>query len=261
MLLTNKNAIIYGAGGAVGRAVALAFAREGASVFLAGRTLSKLEKVAAEVSNQGGVAHIAKVDAHHQQAVDDHLKEVVRQAGRIDISFNLISLNDVQGSPLTSMSREEFEQPIVNAVRTHFITATSAARYMKAQGSGVILALTANAARYPFANVGGFGIACAAMEAFCRQLAVEVGKQGVRVVCLRSAGSPDAPSVDEVFNHHTSGDFVTPGAFESYLTEITMLKRLPRLSEVANTAVLMAADHASAVTAAVMNVTCGGIAD
>ena len=63
MLLQNKNAVIYGGGGAIGGAVALAFAREGAKVFLAGRTLAKLEKVAREISAAGGAAETAQVDA------------------------------------------------------------------------------------------------------------------------------------------------------------------------------------------------------
>ncbi len=64
MLLQNKNAVIYGAGGAVGSAVAKAFAREGAKVFLVGRTLESLDKVAQPITNAGGTAHTASVDAH-----------------------------------------------------------------------------------------------------------------------------------------------------------------------------------------------------
>ena len=63
MLLRNKRAVIYGGGGAIGGAVARAFAREGARVFLAGRTLAKLEHVARDISSAGGKAAIAEVDA------------------------------------------------------------------------------------------------------------------------------------------------------------------------------------------------------
>ncbi|MEI9912595.1 MAG: SDR family oxidoreductase [Bacteroidota bacterium] len=104
-------------------------------------------------------------------------------------------------------------------------------------------------------------MACAAIEGFCRQLAVEEGKHGIRVVCIRSAGSPDAPGVDEVFNLHAKNAGISREAFETEFAERTMLKRLPRLAEIGNAAVLIASDNASAITAAVINVTCGELAD
>ncbi|EFH80178.1 SDR family NAD(P)-dependent oxidoreductase [Ktedonobacter racemifer] len=261
MLLKNKNAVIYGAGGAIGGAVARAFAREGAKVFLAGRSLSSLEAVAKDISHAGGVAEVAQVDALDERAVENYLKEVARKAGSIDVSFNVIGLGDTQGAPLVEMEHERFALPIVNAMATHFLTATAAARHMRKNGSGVILALTAQAARSPYPNVGGFGVAGAAIEGFCRQLAAEVGPQGIRVICLRSAGSPDTPGVDEVFHRHAKDAGISREAFEAGIAEKTLLKRLPKLAEVANVAALMASDYASAVTGAVANVTCGEIVD
>jgi 3-oxoacyl-[acyl-carrier protein] reductase len=261
MLLEHKNAVIYGAGGAVGGAVARAFAREGAKVFLAGRTLATLNEVANDISDAGGVVEVAQVDALNEQAVESFLGTMARNAGSIDISFNAIGLGDAQGAPLVKMEQEHFILPIVTAMRTHFITSTAAARHMARNGSGVILALTAQVARKPYPDVGGFGVACAAIEGFCRQLALELGPQGIRVVCLRSAGSPDAPGVDEVFQSHADNAGISREAFEAAIAEKTLLKRLPRLAEVANAAVLMASDRASAITAAVANVTCGEIVD
>lgn len=261
MLLQNKTAIIYGAGGAVGSVVATAFAKEGAHVFLAGRTIDVLEAVATTIRQQGGKATASVADALNKHAVEKHLQEVVQQTGRVDISFNVIGLEDEHGMPLTTIAQQQFVLPIVNAMNSHFITATVAARYMQQQQSGVIMALTANASRTPFENLGGFGVACAAIEAFCRQLAVEEGRHGIRVVCLRSAGSPDAPGVDKVFHLHAANEGITRQAFEDNLAQRTMLKRLPRLKEIAEAAVLMASDKASAITAAIINVTCGEIAD
>src|SRR4030095_11894184 len=164
MLLENKNAVIYGAGGAIGGAVARAFAREGAKVFLAGRTLEKLNAIAQEITATGGRAETAEVDALDEQAVEKHLNDLVEKAGSVDILFNLISLGGSQGTHLVEMSHEDFSTPIVNAMRTHFVTATAARRHMAKQGSGVILALTAQVARTPYPDSGGFGGACAAIE-------------------------------------------------------------------------------------------------
>lgn len=261
MLLENKNAVIYGGGGAIGGAVARAFAREGARVFLVGRTLAKLEAVAEDISKTGGVAEVAQVDALDKEAIERHLAEVVRKAGSVDISFNLIDLGDAQGAPLVEMAQERFALPIVNAMATHFLTATAAARQMAKNGSGVILALTAQVARKPYPNSGGFGVACAAIEGLCRQLAAEVGPQGIRVVCLRSAGSPDAPGVAEAIRLHAESAGVSPAAWEAQIAEKTLLKRMPKLAEVANAAVLMASDHANTITGAVTNVTCGELVD
>src|SRR5215216_4979163 len=149
MLLENKNAVIYGAGGSIGRAVAFAFAREGVNVYLAGRTLESLEEVAKQIHSSGGVAETAQVDALDERAVDEHADAVAERAGGIDISFNLISYGDVQGTPLAEMPLEDFERPVVNAVRTQFLTSRAAARHMISQGSGVILTFGGAGGRDP----------------------------------------------------------------------------------------------------------------
>jgi len=81
MLLKNKNAVIYGAGGAIGGAVAHAFAREGARVFLAGRTLAAIDAVAKEIIAAGGVAETVQVDALDERAVEEHVDAVVKKIG------------------------------------------------------------------------------------------------------------------------------------------------------------------------------------
>jgi 3-oxoacyl-[acyl-carrier protein] reductase len=261
MLLKNKNAVIYGAGGAVGGAVAAAFALEGAKIFLAGRTISKLNIVAEKILAAGGIAEAAVVNALDAGWVEKHLHAVISKEGHIDISFNAISINDIQGAHLTDMLYEDFISPVSNAMTSYFITATAAARHMKKNNAGVILAITANAGYNPYEYCGGFGIACAAIEGFCRQIAAECGRYGIRVVCLRSAGSPDSPSVHEALNIHAKSEGISREEFDRQFVEKTMLKRLPLLHEIADAAVIMASGKASAVTAAVINLTCGELAD
>jgi 3-oxoacyl-[acyl-carrier protein] reductase len=127
MLLEHKNAIVYGGGGSVGGAVARAFAREGAKVFLAGRTLESLEEVAEEIAAAGGVAETAQVDALDERAVDELADAVAEKAGGIDVSFNAIFNDDVQGKPLAEMPFEHFARPITKAMRNQFLTARAAA--------------------------------------------------------------------------------------------------------------------------------------
>jgi NAD(P)-dependent dehydrogenase (short-subunit alcohol dehydrogenase family) len=260
-LLAGKNAVIYGAAGAMGSAVTRAFAREGAQVFLAGRTFVRVETLAREINQSGARAFPAAVDALERASVEKHLADVVRQHGRVDVSFNLIGLGGKQGDPLTSMNVDSFSEAITQAMRTHYLTATAAARQMTPRKSGVILALTAQVARKPYAGSGGFGVACAAIEGLWRQLAVELGPAGIRLVTIRSSGSPDTPGVRDAVAEHARLAGVTREVFEARIAEKTMLRRMPLMAEIAGLAALAASDRASPLTAAVLNATCGEIAD
>src|SRR3954447_25625982 len=102
MLLENKNVVIYGAGGAIGQGVATTFAREGARVFLTGRSRPPLDALAQAITATGGAAEVAVVDALDEHAVDAHARAVAGEGG-IDVSLNLVSRGDVQGLPLTDM--------------------------------------------------------------------------------------------------------------------------------------------------------------
>jgi 3-oxoacyl-[acyl-carrier protein] reductase len=168
-------------------------------------------------------------------------------------------MEDIQGTALLDMSLEDFAQPVIIATRTQFLTARAVARRMVRQGSGVILTITAEPTPAP--NVGGFGMACAAIEGLWRSFAVELGPYGVRLIVLRSAGSPDTPAVQEVFKLHAKA---AGKSIEEYLVDSgsgTLLRRLPMLAEVANVATIMASDRASAMTGAIANVTCGAFVD
>jgi 3-oxoacyl-[acyl-carrier protein] reductase len=140
VLLEGKNAVVYGGGGAIGGSVARAFAREGARVFLAGRTLASLEEAAGAIRAAGGAADTAAVDALDGEAVNAHADAVVAEAGSLDISMNVIAHGDVQGTPMVEMPVEDYLRPVATAVRTTFLTATAVGRHMARQGSGVILA-------------------------------------------------------------------------------------------------------------------------
>jgi 7-alpha-hydroxysteroid dehydrogenase len=261
MLLKEKTAIIYGGGGAVGGAVATAFAREGARVFLAGRTSEKLEKVATEIHADGGKAEVATVNALDRDAVEGHLATITDRAGPMRLMFNAIDWGDTQGQALVDMTHERFSGSVATALQTWFVTGTSAARHMAQHGGGTILGITANAGRYPYAMVGGFGVACAAVEHFLRQLAVEMGPSRVRVCFVRSAGSPDAPGVKEAFKLRAAE---TGLSLDDVLRQAGLgspLRHLPWLAEVADAAVLLASDHARGMTATLANVTCGAQVD
>jgi NAD(P)-dependent dehydrogenase (short-subunit alcohol dehydrogenase family) len=266
LLLENKTALIHGAAGAIGSAVARTFAAEGARVFLAGRTLAKVRSLADDITADGGFAHAAQVDALDQHAVEDHAAEVAWDAGRIDIAFNAVGLLHVQGPPLAELSLEDFAYPINAYTRTNFITAKAAAAHMVKRRSGVILTLSTPGSRMAGAGFLGFGVTCAAIEALSRLLAAELGPSGVRTVCVRPHAIPEAV----VQNSHSGEVFAGPAeragtTVERMLADrahaSTLLQRFPTLAEVAHTAAFLASDRAGAMTATVANLTCGSLVD
>jgi NAD(P)-dependent dehydrogenase (short-subunit alcohol dehydrogenase family) len=262
MLLEDKTAVIYAAGGSIGGAVARAFAREGARLFLTGRNLAKVDAVARDVLAAGGVAETAQVDALDEQAVEAHLDTVVERAGGVDISFNAIGPGPAPDrKPLTELAGDAFARPIAFYTGSNFITATTAARRMSSQGSGVILTLTAVPGRMPTNLIGGAAPAWAAVEAFSRSLALELGPAGIRVVCLRSHAIPETPLIAANFATAAAAAGVSSAEFQGILEQGTLLKRLPTLAEVADTAAFVASDRAGAMTATVINLSAGVITD
>lgn len=258
VLLENKNAVIYGAGGAIGAAVAGAFAREGARVFLAGRTRAPLDRVAGEISAAGGTAEVDQVDALDERQVDDHVAAITRKVGGLDISFNAISHADVHGRPLLEMALEDFARPITTAVRSVFLTSRAAARHMATRRSGVIMTITATTARQAIPEVGGTGVAFDALESLCRQWATELGPLGVRVVWLHTTGIPEAfHDAGGLSPAYGTGHPMTRDEHVAWMRDKTMLRRLTSLADVGNMAALVASDRAAAMTAAGMNITCG----
>jgi NAD(P)-dependent dehydrogenase (short-subunit alcohol dehydrogenase family) len=261
MMLKDKVAVIYGAGGDVGGAVARAFAREGAKVFLSGRNLRTVEAVAADVIGRGGVAEAAQVNALDEQAVEKYVGTVAEKAGTIDISFSAISVALPNKAPLLELSPEDFALPIRTYTQANFLTARSAARRMVARRSGVILTITATPSRMAFPNVGGNAPAFAAVVALTRTLSAELAPQGVRVVCLMPNAMPETATIRENFGRYAKAAGLTPAEYQARLESMTHLRRLTTLAELANVAVFMASDQASAMTGTVANLTGGAIVD
>lgn len=262
-MLKGKVAVIYGAGGDVGGAVARAFAREGAKLFLSGRNLRKVEAVAADINGRGGVAEAAQVDALDEQAVDKYVGAVQEKAGTIDISFSAISIAHAlpNRAPLLELSAEQFALPITVYTQANFLTARSAARRMVARRSGVILTITGTPSRLAIPNVGGNASASAAVVALTRTLSAELAPQGVRVVCLMPNAMPETATIRENFGHYAKAAGLTPAEYLARLESMTHLKRLTTLAELANVAAFMASDQASAMTGTVANLSGGAIVE
>lgn len=260
MLLNGKVAVIYGAGGAIGGAVARAFATEGAKVFLTGRSKAAVESVVRDI---GKSAEAAEVDALDEQAIDKHLQYVIDKAGRVDISFNAVGISDqkILGVPLADMDVKQFLLPITTYITSYFLTARLAARRMVPNKSGVIMTVSALPARMGSPMNGGYGPAQAAKEALTRDLSFEFARQGLRAVCLRPHGIPETSTMREVFEIKGKPAGMTWEQFTGYLAGTTHPKRVMTLAEMANVVAFAASDKASGMTGTTVNLTMGSLDD
>jgi NAD(P)-dependent dehydrogenase (short-subunit alcohol dehydrogenase family) len=259
MMLENKTALIYGAGGAVGGAVGRAFADAGARVHLAGRTRARLEKVAADI---GDAASVAEVDALDERAVAMLTDAVAAEAGGIDIALNAVSFPFVHGTPIADLAVDDVMRPIDAYLRANLITAKAVARHMTARRSGAILTLSSGASQVALPGTLTYGTATSAIEAMTRRLAVELGPSGVRVVCLRPHAIADAPAngsfAGEAFAARAAAAGLSvDGWLTQWAEDVTLLGRLPTLAQVADAAVFLASDRAGATTGAVFDLTSG----
>lgn len=265
-LLENKNALVYGGGGAIGGATARVFAREGARVFIAGRTRSRLDAVARDIVAAGGMVDTAVLDVFDPRAVDEHADAVAATAGGIDVVLNAVSVMHDQGTQLGDLSVEEFMRPIDGFLRSLFITSRAAARHMGHGRPGVILNLSEPGARLAVGGILGHGVSAAGKEAFSRILAAELGPRGIRVVTIRPHAVADAPAMGsyttDLFQQLAAEAGRSVQAFlDDGLAPGTFLTRLPTLAEVAETAAFLASDRAGTVTGTVVNLTGGALVD
>jgi len=266
LLLENKNAVIYGGGGAIGGAVARVFAREGARVFIAGRTQAKLTAVARDITAAGGTVETAHVDVLDQQAVEEHADVIAATVGSIDIALNATSVMHDQGTLLADLLLEEFMRPIDGFLRTLFITSKAVARHMGRERPGVILTLSEPGSKLALPGILGHGVSAAGKEAFSRLLAAELAP-GIRVVGIRPHAVVDAPAAGsytkDLFTQSAAaaGQSVQEFLEGGGMVQGTLLRRLPTLSEIAETAAFLASDRAGAMTGTVVNLSGGALVD
>jgi len=263
-ILQAKNAVVFGAGGSIGAAVAKEFAAEGARVFLVGRTKSSLEPVAKQIATNGGMVQTAVVDTLDDVAVNEYLNDITKQEGRIDILLDVAGpLAKEYGNTKLAVDLpvEEFMVPLCTIVRSRFITARAAARQMIKQHSGVIIFVTGSPARPHVPGATAIGAAFAAMENLTQNLAFEVSPFGVRVVCLRTTANIDSRSIQDTVQLSAGKLNITKDQALEQIAKYNFLKVPATVQDTANAAVLIASDRARMLTGTVVNATAGAALD
>lgn len=261
--LQDKIAVLFGAGGEVGAQVAEEFARQGARLFLSGRTVDHVQAVADAIPDDKAVADVGELDALDEAAVNAYLERVVAGEGRIDIVFNAMGPQASEYGNATStmdLPLEKFMLPISTIVASQFVTARAAARHLVGRGSGVVVFLSATPSRGG-PNTSAIGAAYGALESLTRSLAVDLGPHGVRVVCVRSMGMAETRVMQQtyVLGGQTVG--APKEKVEEIVTTRALLGRSPSLDETAKLISFLASDDARAITGAIVNSSCGQVLD
>jgi NAD(P)-dependent dehydrogenase (short-subunit alcohol dehydrogenase family) len=263
-ILKGKYAVVFGAGGSIGSAVAREFAKEGAEIFLSGRGKSSVEAVAKEIVANGGLANAVAIDTSDDAAVNQYIDGIVNQTGKIDIALDVagpLAKEYGNGNLAVDLPIDQFMVPLQTMVKSRFITARAATRHMVKQRSGVIIFVTGSPARPHVPGATAIGAAFGAIENLTANLAFEVSPFGVRVVCVRTLANTDSRSIQDTMAFLAGQFYITKDQAIAQIAQSTFLKVPATVQDTANAAVLIASDRGRMLTGTVINATAGAALD
>ncbi|NMH85984.1 SDR family NAD(P)-dependent oxidoreductase [Flavivirga algicola] len=248
-LLENKNALIFGAKGALGKQVAKTFKDSGANVYL-----SDINVTGIEPSELG---EVRKVDTLNEDEVNGYFSWFEREKIPVDIVINLSASNPSEynhGKPALDVSLEQFLIPLKTTTANQFVTAKAAFPLMSKQKSGVIIFITSTLAKVGSPWSPALTASHAATEGLVKSLASEWGPDGIRVIGVRSEAMPDSPTIDYTFTTMGANMGMSKEEMQGFIEQQkTALKRLPSTHETAEVVVLAASDLAGYMTGTMLN--------
>ncbi|MFH7027960.1 MAG: SDR family oxidoreductase [Heteroscytonema crispum UTEX LB 1556] len=207
MQLTDKVALVTGAGSGIAKAAAKLFAKEGAKVAALGRTKDELEETVAEIQKNNGEAIPVIADISQPEEMQQAIQQIINNWGRLDIVFANAGINGVW-APIEELAPEEWDKTININLKGTFLTVKYAVPYLKKQGGSVIITSSVNGTRM-FSNTGATAYSCskAAQVAFTKMMALELAKNHIRV------------------------NVICPGAIETNIDENTQRRDLEKVQE------------------------------
>jgi NAD(P)-dependent dehydrogenase (short-subunit alcohol dehydrogenase family) len=260
MRLQNKAAIITGGGQGIGRAIALAFAAEGASVVLAARTLAHLEATADEIKAQGGKAKAIQTDIMDENQIEQMVAQTVKTYGKLDI---LVNNSGISGptARVVDMDLAKWNEVLAIDLTGSMLCAKHALKQMIPQQSGCIINIVSEGGRggdgrsgYPLRSP--YCCAKAGLIGLTETLAIEVGEYNIRVNAV-SPAAVRGERINNVVKARAKAAGVPLEEVMGKLVENYSLKRPAEESEVAAAAVFLASEDASAVTGQTLVTNCG----
>ncbi len=257
MLLSGKIAIITGGGRGIGRAIALKFAKEGATVVVAARTKTEIDGVAKEVRAAGGRALAFSVDVADEKQCESAVLAARAEFGRVDILVN--NAGDYGPvKPIEEIAPAEWDRVIAVHLRAAFLLTRLVLPEMYARGSGVILNISSLSAKSAFAWGSPYAAAKAGMLGLTRVVAAEAARKGVRVNAI-CPGPVTETKMSKDLGHvlaerlHVSEEDQLKGFLQTILQG-----RGQTANEIADAALFLCSDRASAITGQSLNVDGGG---
>ncbi|HEY8517608.1 MAG TPA: SDR family NAD(P)-dependent oxidoreductase [Candidatus Binatia bacterium] len=256
MRLIERVAVVTGAGSGIGRAIATAFAAEGADVVLVGRRVEPLEETAAMATAHGTRALVVPCDVSIEEDVRAMVERVLADFGRIDALVNNAATVG-EDQTVANMTLENWNSTIATTLTGAMLCAREClTRSMLPRRTGVIVNVASTVARQGLPRRSHFSAAKAGLIAFTKALAGEVGPQGIRVNAL----VPGLVATELLHRYHQRLAAERGLAYERVVAEATRTTALRRLitpEEVAAVAAFLASEQASAITGQTIDVTGG----
>jgi len=233
--LAGKVVLVTGAGSGIGAAAALAYAREGARVVLAGRRQAELNAVASQIESAHGTADVVPTDVSDAASVSALLKHIAFRIGRLDAAFNNAGITAY--APIEQSTTEDFDRVMATNVRGVWLLIKHELEVMRAQGRGGAIVNTSSiAASGGTAGLSIYAASKGALDAMIRAVALEVGGQGIRINNV-SPGVINTPLTAEL-----------PAAAVSHYAAHAALKRVGEPEDISGVAVWLCTDQARFIT-------------
>ena len=259
--LKDKVAVVFAASGDIAGAVARAFSRQGAKVYVAARNPDAVKALAQEIKANGGSAESAKVDALNETEIDNFLKMIVSENGKLDIVFNGIGVDysEMGGRPPTTVvTFEQFMAPMEKLCGSQFLTSRAAAKYMmQTRSEGTILLLTAALSRTKLPNLAGITAASAALEGLTRVMAAEWGGDGIKVICICSGALMETKRISGWIDASAKHLGIPPEQLVAQYKAFDILKTSPTLKQLGETAAFLASEPGVVFNSHIVDVDCG----
>jgi NAD(P)-dependent dehydrogenase (short-subunit alcohol dehydrogenase family) len=237
---TNQIALISGATSGIGRATALAFAREGAKVVAAGRRTTEGQALVKEIEASGGNALFVQTDVAHEDQVKSLIAKTLATFGRLDIAINNAGIEGDKFKPLTEQTVENFHAVMNCNVLGVMLCLKHQIPAMQKQQNGVIVNVASVAGVLGSPDMSVYSASKHAVIGLTRAAAMETAKQGIRV----NSVSPGI-ILTEMYDR-----FTTAGATLELANSFHPMGRVGKVEEIASTILFLSSPESSFITGA-----------